>query len=785
MASQAGWGPFLPRSSCLSCSFASSGLSALVPVSPYLGSAEPVGRGFEVAVRCPWTLAVCASNASRSPGSPRGPLMKNKTKQEPSGPTTRLRAAHYLTDGHSREPGRREPGRGWTGRENPLWPSVDGPLRRDQCRDPCSTCSACGKGRREPHTVPREEVPPRHQIPATGKRVCGSRRAGVWAEFRRVRGGPDDARVMEPLRLFPLPVQPEVHPAESWSPAGVDIPTLTVSRLTHIDAVLSTSQKAAHPPTLQGRLLTPLGQAQPGVVPDPAAVVPAETGQRPARPIDSLRPARGPGSALQHPGQAAIFSVLDHFYFSEGESGSSLRRDAAELAESASNTGSVENDPQLMCHFLKRCISLREAESPEARPDHELRRGGSDQFAGVLFGGLDLRGRLECLGSVLRRRGPGGVSGDAARLCSAAGPRRRGAAAGGKPCQALAPTRWRLSLRHNVTANISRGLQARRGDHGRPGSTPLRVSRPSRTRLALEPCSGQLGLHVPGRLSSAGISRCPGLQEPAAPRLPLPLEVPLSPYRLAPDGVDPRRNRPGTLFIESAAWVPALRRVSVQKRRRAWTPLRGRALLAPGPRARLSPLQGWAPGGPLAPKSERGNLLMEAGGVLGWGRMWAGETPARRWPHHPGNRDIGKRTVVLCVTCTSKRRRSCGPCLCGPLKRVAAEPIAETPGGLQSVSEPLSLASAPLRVLAVPLLPGWSWRPCGWNRAHWIQRSRRNTDGHSGRAVSIWVPALSPSCSVPTRERPKAASLSAVQLWAFCPRVKPPAAQHTVQPTPS
>lgn len=44
--------------------------------------------------------------------------------------------------------------------------------------------------------------------------------------------------VMEPLRLFPLPVQPEVHPAESWSPAGVDIPTLTVSRLTHIDAVL-------------------------------------------------------------------------------------------------------------------------------------------------------------------------------------------------------------------------------------------------------------------------------------------------------------------------------------------------------------------------------------------------------------------------------------------------------------------------------------------------------------------------------------------------------------------
>lgn len=150
-----------------------------------------------------------------------------------------------------------------------------------------------------------------------------------------------------------------------------------------------------------------------------------------------------------------------------------------------------------------------------------------------------------------------------------------------------------------------------------------------------------------------------------------------------------------------------------------------------------------------------------------------------------GNRDIGKRTVVLCVTCTSKRRRSCGPCLCGPLKRVAAEPIAETPGGLQSVSEPLSLASAPLRVLAVPLLPGWSWRPCGWNRAHWIQRSRRNTDGHSGRAVSIWVPALSPSCSVPTREGPKAASLSAVQLWAFCPRVKPPAAQHAVQPTPS
>lgn len=35
--------------------------------------------------------------------------------------------------------------------------------------------------------------------------------------------------VMEPLRLFPLPVQPEVHPAdESLSPAGADIPALTV-----------------------------------------------------------------------------------------------------------------------------------------------------------------------------------------------------------------------------------------------------------------------------------------------------------------------------------------------------------------------------------------------------------------------------------------------------------------------------------------------------------------------------------------------------------------------------
>ena len=42
---------------------------------------------------------------------------------------------------------------------------------------------------------------------------------------------------MELLQLFPLPVQPEVHPAdESLSPAGVDILMLTVSRLTHTDA---------------------------------------------------------------------------------------------------------------------------------------------------------------------------------------------------------------------------------------------------------------------------------------------------------------------------------------------------------------------------------------------------------------------------------------------------------------------------------------------------------------------------------------------------------------------
>ena len=79
----------------------------------------------------------------------------------------------------------------------------------------------------------------------------------------------------------------------------------------------------------------------------------------------------------------------------------------------------------------------------------------------------------------------GGVSGDASRLCSGAGPRRTGAVAGGKPRQALAPAWWRLSLRHSVTANVSTGLQTRRGDHGRRGSTPLRVSRPSRMRLAV------------------------------------------------------------------------------------------------------------------------------------------------------------------------------------------------------------------------------------------------------------------------------------------------------------
>ena len=39
-----------------------------------------------------------------------------------------------------------------------------------------------------------------------------------------------------------------------------------------------------------------------------------------------------------------------------------------------------------------------------------------------------------------------------------------------------------------------------------------------------------------------------------------------------------------------------------------------------------------------------------------------------------GNRDIGTRTRVLRATCTSQHRRSCGPCLCGPLKSVGSEP---------------------------------------------------------------------------------------------------------------
>lgn len=46
-----------------------------------------------------------------------------------------------------------------------------------------------------------------------------------------------------------------------------------------------------------------------------------------------------------------------------------------------------------------------------------------------------------------------------------------------------------------------------------------------------------------------------------------------------------------------------------------------------------------------------------------------------------GNRDIGKRTLVLRVTCTSKRRRKCGPCLCGPLKSVGSEPDHRDPKG--------------------------------------------------------------------------------------------------------
>ena len=120
-----------------------------------------------------------------------------------------------------------------------------------------------------------------------------------------------------------------------------------------------------------------------------------------------------------------------------------------------------------------------------------------------------------------------------------------------------------------------------------------------------------------------------------------------------------------------------------------------------------------------------------------------------------GNRDIGKRTLVLCVTCTSKRRRGGGSCLCRPLTRVASEPITETPGGPAERVWAPGAGISQLRVLAVPLLPGWSWRPCRWNRAHWGQRSRRNTDGTSGQAVSIWVPALSPGCWVPTTEGPR------------------------------
>ena len=103
----------------------------------------------------------------------------------------------------------------------------------------------------------------------------------------------------------------------------------------------NTNQKAAPPAHPAGTPPHPARTGPPGVVPGPAAVVLAETDQRPACPIGSLQPARGPGFTLHHPGQAAIFSVLDRFYFPEGESGSSLCIDTAELAESTSNTGEV------------------------------------------------------------------------------------------------------------------------------------------------------------------------------------------------------------------------------------------------------------------------------------------------------------------------------------------------------------------------------------------------------------------------------------------------------------
>lgn len=72
------------------------------------------------------------------------------------------------------------------------------------------------------------------------------------------------------------------------------------------------ARKPPRPPTL-----TPRGQGQPGVVPGPAAVVPAETDQRSARPVSSLRPDRGLAPHSTTPDELRS-SVLDCFYLPGG-----------------------------------------------------------------------------------------------------------------------------------------------------------------------------------------------------------------------------------------------------------------------------------------------------------------------------------------------------------------------------------------------------------------------------------------------------------------------------------
>ena len=149
-----------------------------------------------------------------------------------------------------------------------------------------------------------------------------------------------------------------------------------------------------------------------------------------------------------------------------------------------------------------------------------------------------------------------------------------------------------------------------------------------------------------------------------------------------------------------------------------------------------------------------------------------------------GNRDIGTRTRVLRATCTSQHRRSCGPCLCGPLKSVGSEPDRrDTRGACRACVSPAARVAS------------WVHRCASWQRLC-FQAGRAVLVGGSGltgasvagetqtqlRAGGLH---LSP-CSEPPPQRVQRlpACPRPSLAWALCPWVKPPATQHTVQPTP-